>query len=120
MFLQKSENDGEKSPYFSGQSFAFFANLASGGQVLPDFHGVVFDEGHTLEDVACDHLACEVSNTKLKYLLDSLYNPNTQKGLLVKFTPLAGHITRNVEKHLIEARQASLGFFNEISRIFGT
>jgi len=75
----------------------FFTNLASGNQILPDFHGVVFDEAHTLEDVACDYLGSEASNAKLKYLFDSMYNPKTQKGFLIKFRTLANHITRDVE-----------------------
>ena len=118
-FYKKAKALERKAHILVTNHSLFFTNLASGGQVLPDFHGVVFDEAHTLEDVACDHLAFEVSNAKLKYLLDSIYNPNTQKGLLAKFRPLASHITQNVEKRLIEARQASLGFFKEISRIFG-
>ena len=42
----------------------FFSDLAlrrAGGGLLPDYQAVIFDEAHTLEDVAADHLGLQVS-----------------------------------------------------------
>ena len=42
----------------------FFSDLALrrvGGGVLPEYHAVIFDEAHTLEDVAADHLGLSVT-----------------------------------------------------------
>jgi ATP-dependent DNA helicase DinG len=42
---------------------------------------VIFDEAHTLENVAARHLGLGVSHAGVKYLLHRLYHPKTQKGL---------------------------------------
>ncbi len=63
----------------------FFADLAlrrTGGGVLPDYNAVIFDEAHTLEDVAADHLGIGVSQGGVEYLLDQLLAPRTHKGIL--------------------------------------
>ena len=63
----------------------FFADLAlrrSGGGLLPDYQVVIFDEAHTLEDVAADHLGLAVSQGGVEYLLNQLLAPRTQKGIL--------------------------------------
>ena len=97
----------------------FFTNLASGGLVLPEFHAVVFDEGQTLEDVATSYLGHEITNTKIKYLLDSIYNPKTEKGALLKFKNQKDKVNA-VKKYLEESRIASTQFFEEIGKKFGT
>lgn len=97
----------------------FFTNLASGGLVLPEFHAVVFDEGQTLEDVATSYLGYEISNTKIKYMFDSIYNPKTEKGLLLKFKNQKDKVN-SIKKYLEESRTASTQFFEEIGRKFGT
>lgn len=69
----------------------FFADLAlrrEGASVLPEYDVVVFDEAHTLEQVAADHLGLSVTAGQVEYLLNRLYNDRTQKGILTKL-PLA-------------------------------
>lgn len=63
----------------------FFSDLAlrrSGGGVLPDYDMVVFDEAHTLEDVAADHLGLGVSQGGVEYVFNQLLAPRTNKGIL--------------------------------------
>ena len=63
----------------------FFSDLAlrrQGGSLLPDYKVVIFDEAHTLEDVAADHLGLQVGRGGVEYLLNKLYNPRQQRGLL--------------------------------------
>jgi ATP-dependent DNA helicase DinG len=43
---------------------------------------VVFDEAHTLEQVASKHIGVSVSSGQIRYALQRLWNPHTQKGLL--------------------------------------
>ena len=43
---------------------------------------VVFDEAHTMESVASKHIGVSVSSAQVRYALNRLYNPHTQKGLL--------------------------------------
>jgi len=43
---------------------------------------VIFDEAHTVEQVASRHIGLSVSNAQFRYTLQRLWNPKTQKGLL--------------------------------------
>ena len=43
---------------------------------------VIFDEAHTLESVASKHIGVSVSSSQLRFALQRLWNPRTQKGLL--------------------------------------
>jgi ATP-dependent DNA helicase DinG len=63
----------------------FFSDLAlrrQGANLLPDYKVVVFDEAHTLEDVAADHLGLRISRGTVEYLLNKLLSPRTRRGLL--------------------------------------
>ncbi|MEM6468751.1 MAG: helicase C-terminal domain-containing protein [Planctomycetota bacterium] len=65
----------------------FFSDLAlrrDGVSLLPDYDAVVLDECHTIESVAGDHLGLRIGSGQLTFLFDRLYNPQTQKGLLVE------------------------------------
>ena len=43
---------------------------------------VVFDEAHTMEHVASRHIGLSVSSGQMRFALNRLWNPRTQKGLL--------------------------------------
>lgn len=43
---------------------------------------VVFDEAHTLENVASRHIGLSLSSGQMRYALHRLWNPRTEKGLL--------------------------------------
>jgi ATP-dependent DNA helicase DinG len=86
----------------------FFSDLAlrrSGPGLLPDYKAVIFDEAHTLEDVAADHLGLQVSQGGLDYLFNKLMAPRSHRGLL------AAHGDAESIAQLEIARQASDGFF---------
>lgn len=55
---------------------------AGGAGFLPEHEVVIFDEAHTLESVAAEHLGLRASNTAVEFLLNRLHNPKTRKGLL--------------------------------------
>ena len=64
----------------------FFSDLAlrqSGAKILPDYDTVIFDEAHTVEHVAGDHLGLRVTSGQVDYILNKLYNDRTNRGLLV-------------------------------------
>ena len=74
-----------------------------GASVLPDYRYVIIDEAQNIEHVAEDHFGINISNHRIKFLLDGLYNPRTHKGLLVymgsaakadKAIDMVGRITR--------------------------
>jgi ATP-dependent DNA helicase DinG len=63
----------------------FFSDLALrqvGAGMLPDYKVVIFDEAHTLEDVAADHLGLHIGQGRVDYLLNKLHHPHRGKGLL--------------------------------------
>lgn len=64
----------------------FFSDLAlrqNGASILPDYDVVVFDEAHTVENVAGDHLGLSLTSGQFEYLFNKLYNDRSQRGLLV-------------------------------------
>ncbi|MDR2171278.1 MAG: hypothetical protein LBP59_14130 [Planctomycetaceae bacterium] len=64
----------------------FFSDLAlrmhSGG-ILPEYNMLIFDEAHTVAQVASDHIGISVTQYQVEYNLHRLYNERLQKGLLV-------------------------------------
>lgn len=46
---------------------------------------VIFDEAHTIEEVAARHIGMEVSQLGLRRVMQRLYNPRTKKGLFQTF-----------------------------------
>ena len=76
-----------------------FSDLAlrrEGASILPDYDIAIFDEAHTLESVASDHLGISVSSGQVEYILNKLYNDRTNKGLLVHHR--LGDAQRDVER----------------------
>jgi ATP-dependent DNA helicase DinG len=54
--------------------------MAGGILFKNDF--VIFDEAHTMENVASRHIGLSVSSGQVRYSLNRLWNPKTEKGLL--------------------------------------
>lgn len=64
----------------------FFSDLAlkrTASSFLPPCKYVILDEAHNIESVASDYLGVEISNYRVKYLLDSLYHQEKNKGFLI-------------------------------------
>lgn len=63
-----------------------FADLNKENGSLPPYGEIVFDEAHTLEDVATEHLACEITPRRLYRILSKLFRTSqgssAGKGLL--------------------------------------
>ena len=118
-FYNKARLAEYKSHILVTNHHLYFANLVSGGKVLPNFNAVVFDEAHTLEDVATNYLGIELSNFKLKYFLDSIFNPQSGKGLLVRIRNLNRKRAKDLEKKLNESRIAAQSFFSGLISKFG-
>src|SRR6516162_1648247 len=58
------------------------------GGVLFKNDFVIFDEAHTMESVASKHIGLSVSNGQMRFALQRLWNPKTQKGLLASMRDL--------------------------------
>ncbi len=89
----------------------FFSDLAvrrSGFSFLPDYRTVIFDEAHTLEDVASEHMGLKLGRGSVDYLLNKLYNPRSHRGLLASLG--SNESLRQVES----TRQAAEQFFRAV------
>jgi len=89
----------------------FFTDLAlrqAGASLLPDYQVAIFDEAHTVEDVAADHLGLKVSRSAVDYLLNRLYNPRSGKGILT------GYSAKDAYDQLEATRQAVERFFEDV------
>jgi ATP-dependent DNA helicase DinG len=67
--------------------------------VLPDYRCVIIDEAQNIEHVAEEHFGIDISNHRIQFLLNGLYNPRTHKGLLAfteadRAIDLIGRITK--------------------------
>jgi len=89
----------------------FFSDLALrrvGVSILPDYDAVVFDEAHTLEAVAGDHLGISASSGQVEYTLNKLYNDRSNKGLLVDPR------TTDLQNEVLDCRYAADEFFGDV------
>ncbi len=94
----------------------FFSDLAlrrAGASILPKYDAVIFDEAHTLEAVAADHLGISVSSGQVQYILNKLYNDRTNKGLLVH------HHCGKEQRQTLHCSQLADDFFRDIHNWLG-
>ncbi|HMD55132.1 MAG TPA: helicase C-terminal domain-containing protein [Phycisphaerae bacterium] len=97
----------------------FFADLALrrlGSGMLPDYDLVVLDEAHTIESVAADHLGLSLSETGVRQLLGSIFNPVNHRGILPSL------ISCDVSSQIVaqnaaeDAHEAAKTFFDALAR----
>ncbi len=91
----------------------FFTDLGLRGQgasILPDYDVVIFDEAHTLENVAGDHLGLRVTSGQVDYVLRKLYNERNNRGLLVY------HRAAEAQRRVIECRRRAEEFFGQVEQ----
>ncbi len=76
--------------------------------VLPDYRYVIIDEAHNIEQVAEEHFGINISNYAVTFLLNGLFNPRTQKGILA-------FINAEKEVHFVrQCGQAANFFFKSV------
>ena len=94
----------------------FFSDLAlrlAGVQYLPKYDHVVFDEAHTLEDVAAQHFGIRVGEAGIDYSLRHLFDAKRTKGFLATLANSGadvGKVNTLIEK-TAEARHVTEAFF---------
>ncbi|MFT3784835.1 MAG: helicase C-terminal domain-containing protein [Tepidisphaeraceae bacterium] len=90
----------------------FFSDLAlrsTGINYLPRYDHVIFDEAHTIEDVAGQHFAVRLSEASLKFVLRQLYDCRKGKGLL----SLHGACAADACNAVVEAMSVAEDFFDQ-------
>jgi ATP-dependent DNA helicase DinG len=81
-------------------------DIAGGILFKNDF--VIFDEAHTMESVASRHVGLSVSSGQVRYALNRLWNPRTEKGLLATLRK------RSAVKFVAEILSESEKFFENV------
>jgi len=85
-FFQKAREKMQDARLLIVNHHLFFSNLAMQEDqkgILPEYDILVFDEAHSIENVATEHLGASASNISVKYLMDLLFNIKKQKGFLL-------------------------------------
>jgi len=80
--------------------------------LLPTYGALIFDEAHTLEDCAANHLGIKISKSGFSYQLNKLFNPERSKGLLMR----SGEMTMEVRKSVAETHRTAEKFFTEVKK----
>ena len=114
-FYQRAKAIERKAHILITNHHLFFAHIASGWNVLPKFDSIVFDEAHQLEDIASGYLGIEVSNYRIKNLINTISNPFTRKGLLSRLEWLTPHTISEINLLTNRVRRAGDGFFGVLS-----
>lgn len=84
-FYQRARRRAENASLLIVNHALLFSDLAirrQGGAILPNYDVLVFDEAHTMEQAASEHLGISLSQGTIDYLLSRLYSERTGKGLL--------------------------------------
>ena len=81
---------------------------------------VIFDEAHQMERVASRHIGLSVSSGQMRYALNRLWNPRTEKGLLATLrkgnaVKLAADLLEESDKFFTNVEEAC----NELARTAG-
>ncbi|MBC7835340.1 MAG: helicase [Phycisphaerales bacterium] len=87
-FYQKARREMEDGNLLICNHALFFADLAiragSNGEagMLPEYHHVILDEAHNVEDVASEHFGVSLTESRVNHLLSILFHQRTGKGFL--------------------------------------
>ncbi|HYF48567.1 MAG TPA: helicase C-terminal domain-containing protein [Planctomycetota bacterium] len=85
-FVYKARGTARTADIVVANHSLVFAEIQIEAGTLPPYSEIVFDEGHKLEDVATEHLACEVTPRRIYTILNKLYRTapgaTAGKGLL--------------------------------------
>ncbi len=80
----------------------------SAAGILPDYDYLIIDEAHHLEATATNHASVNFNNTRVKWLLDSLYNERSEDGLAEHFK------SPQLKDQVVEAREQTNRLFNSV------
>ncbi len=121
-FYQKARREMEGAQILICNHALFFSDMAlrmMGTGFLPAYDHVILDEAHGIEDAAADHFGLRLTEWRVGFLLNQLYNPKTGKGYLANLHLAAGDI-EPVEKAyrvVSNAQECADRFFDALYRL---
>ena len=114
-FFQKAREKINEARMLVVNHHLFFSNLAllkEQKSIFPECGALVFDEAHSIESVATEHLGASVSSSGIKYVLDLLFNLKKQKGFLLTIGD------QDSMERVEEIRRRSDAFFKGVKEYF--
>lgn len=114
-FFQKAREKINEARILVINHHLFFSNLAllkEQKSIFPEWGALVFDEAHSIESVATEHLGVTITNTGAKYLLDLLFNLKKQKGVLLSIGD------QDSMEQVEQVRRRLDAFFKDIKEYF--
>ncbi|MGA9121559.1 MAG: helicase C-terminal domain-containing protein [Bacteroidota bacterium] len=114
-FFQHSRESAKAADLVIMNHALFFQLLQRGDddddRLIFDNDFVVFDEAHTLENVASSALGLRLSNAQIRSLITRLYHPRTRKGLLPRrnraTTERIRHAVQEIDEFFLTALRAA-------------
>ncbi len=108
-FYNKAKRRQETAHILVANHHVFFADVATGRNLLPQYEAVIFDEAHNLEDTAAGYFGLSVSRSQCEGFLNSIYSGRGNRGFLNRrqdiprerwdhLVDLAGYLHDNVEE----------------------
>ena len=121
-FYQSARREMEGAQVLVCNHALFFSDLAlrsMGTGFLPDYDHVILDEAHGVEDAAADHFGLRLTEWRVQFLLNQLYNAKTGKGYLSDIALQAGDMEPIAKAHKLvdHARRVCEGFFDDLYRL---
>lgn len=80
--------------------------------ILPEYDYLIIDEAHHLEATATHHASLEISNTRIRWFLDSLHNQRNESGTATRFN------STELIDAVDEAREQANLFFETVAVFF--
>ncbi len=123
-FYQTARHRMERAELLICNHALFFSDLAlraRGVGFLPDYHHVILDEAHMVEDVASDHFGVTLTEGRVNHLLGTLLSSRSQKGYLATLKVPANAQTTLDRVCMAVHRAGEVGesFFGRLSELTG-
>ena len=122
-FYQQSRRRMQRAELLICNHAVFFSDLAMRARdvgFLPDYHHVILDEAHNIEEVASDHFGVSLSEGRVRFLLSRLFNAGRSRGAPRGFLATMHAGGNEAEAHeraiarVLHARRAAERFFEQV------
>ncbi len=126
-FLWKARAEAQDADVVVANHSLVFAELGSRSPAIPDYRHLIFDEAHNLEDAATNHLAVELTPSRITTAINRLHRAGRKgsTGLTASMEKIfaaaggtLGDFSDMALKHIDEIREAAGRAHEEISPFF--
>ena len=114
--FQNARREWEESDILIMNHYLYFTNIASGKAYLPQTDITIFDEAHSVENIASVQLGFNLGYNQLLEIIDRFYRKKRRNNLISNITSTA--VTRKCIKAINEIQQEASVFFEEVREYF--